>query len=106
MLKPMLQCLEAAVVEPFAVPGDLRQCAPFVIREAGNGDPAVLTLAAVGAVRRRRLVRRTVAIAAELALVGGPVEDRRAGQENTGLTLRGVDPLAFASARAVIDGAQ
>jgi hypothetical protein len=63
----VLQRVEAEVVEPFAVLGDLRQCAPSVIGEAGNGDPVVLAFAPVGAVGRRRLVRRAVAVAAELA---------------------------------------
>src|SRR5271165_7377822 len=86
--------------------GDLRQSAPFVICEAGNGDPAVLALTAIGAVRRCRLVRRPVAVAVEGALIGRPVEDRRAGQENAELALRGVDPLALAGALAVVDRAE
>src|SRR5690348_8368722 len=102
MLEPVLQCVEAAIVEPVAVAGDPRQCAPFVVGEAGNGNPAVLSLAAIGAVRRCWLVGRAVAVAAELALIGRPVEDRSAGEENPGLALRGVDPLAFAGALAVI----
>src|SRR3984893_9245459 len=106
MLEPVLQGVEAVAVEPVAVPGDLRQCAPFVVSEGGNGDPAVLALTAISAVRRCRSVWRTVAVAEELALIGRPVEDRGASQENTRLALRGVDPLALASALAVIDRAE
>src|SRR5271168_1382932 len=106
MLKPVLQCVEAVVVKPFAMLGDLRQCAPFSVGEAGNGDPAVRALTAISAVRRGRLVRRAVAVAAELALIGRPVEDRCASEENAGLALRGVDPLALAGALALIDRAE
>jgi len=42
MDQPVLQRVEAAIIEPFAVPSDLRKCAPFVISEAGNGYPAIL----------------------------------------------------------------
>src|SRR4051794_31142776 len=106
MDQPMLQAVEAAVVEPFATPGGLRQRAPFGVGGASNRDPAVLALAAIGAVRCRRLVRRAVAVAAEDALIGRPVEDSRAGQENAAFALRGVDPLARAGALAVIDRAE
>src|SRR5215471_10000588 len=53
-----------------------------------------------------RLVRRTIAVAPEFTLVGRPVEDRRASQENARLALRGVDPLPLAGALAVIDRAE
>src|SRR5439155_25446245 len=106
MLEAVLQRTEAPVVEPFALLGDLRQSMPFGIGEAGDGDPAVLAGATVGAVRRGRLIGRAVAVAPPLALIGRPVEDRRAGQEDAGLALRGVDPLALAGALAVIDRAE
>src|SRR5580704_2922289 len=106
MLEPVLQGVEAVVVEPVAMSGDLCQCAPFVVSEAGNGDPAVLALTAIRAVRRGWSVWRTVAVAVEGALIGRPVEDRGASQENTRLALRGVDPLALAGALAVIDRAE
>src|ERR1700720_4048788 len=106
MLEPVLQGVEAGAVEPVAVSGDLRQCAPFVVSEAGNGDPAVLALTAISAVRRGWSVWRAVAVAVELALIGCPVGDRGASQENAGFALRGVDPLALAGALAVIDRAE
>jgi len=87
MDQPVLQCVKARIVEPFAVSGDLRQCVPFVFGEAGNRNPAVLALTAIGAMRRRRLIRRAVAAAAELALVGRSVEDGGASQENARFTL-------------------
>src|ERR1700720_2538129 len=98
MLEPVLQGVEAVAAEPVAVSGDLRQCAPFVVSKAGNGDPAILALTAIRAVRRCRLVRRAVAVAVEGALIGRPVEDRGSCQKDPALALRGVDPLALASA--------
>src|SRR5689334_60636 len=86
--------------------GDPGQRAPFLVSEAGDRNPAVLALAAISAVRRRRLVRRAVAVPIELAIVDRPVEDRRAGQENAALALRSVDPLSLAGALAVIDRAE
>src|SRR5205823_2263141 len=65
--------------------------------------PAVLARAAISAVRRRRFIGRTVAVAAEHALIGRPVEYRRAGEKDAALALRGVDPLSLAGALAVID---
>src|SRR5246127_1822802 len=101
----MLQCVEAPIVKPRPLPRHLRQSTPLVIGKAGDRDPAVLAGATIGAVRRRRLVGRAVAITAEHTLVGCPVKDRRAGQEDPALALRGVDPLALAGALAVIDRA-
>src|SRR5262249_52885793 len=94
MLQPAFERRKAAVIEPVATFGGARQRPPFVIAEAGDRDPAILAGAAIGAVRRRRLIGRAVAVAAEHAVVGRPVEDRRAGQEDAALALRGVDPLA------------
>ena len=53
-----------------------------------------------------RLVGRAVAVAPPFAPVGRPVEDRRTGQEDPRLALRGVDPLALAGALAVIERAE
>src|SRR4029077_19901094 len=106
VLQPLLQRREAAVLQPVASLGTPRQCVPFSVGEAGERDPAVLALAAIGAVRRRRLVRRAVAVAVEHALIRRPVEDRRAGEENAALALRGVNPLPLAGALAVIDRTQ
>src|SRR5438874_13595380 len=103
VLQTVLQRGKAAVVEPVAPFGNPRQRLPFRVGEAGDRDPAVLARAAISAVRRGGLIRRTVAVAAEHAPIGRPVEYRRASEKYAALALRGVDPLSLAGALAVID---
>ena len=102
----MFQCVEAAIVQPRPLPCHLRQCSPLRIGEAGDGDPAILPRATIRPMGRRRLVGRAIAVAPPHTLVGRPIENRRPGQEQSGFTLRCVDPLTLAGTLAMIQRAE
>src|SRR5207245_8068554 len=61
--EPRREILEAAVVRPLRMPRDLSQRAPLRVLEARDREPPIVSGTRVDVVRRRRLVRRTVAVA-------------------------------------------
>src|SRR6202043_2909695 len=82
--------------------GYVREADPLVLREAGDRDPAVPASAAIDAVRRRRLVGRSIAGPRRGAPVGRPVQHRRATEEESSLRLRRIDTLTLARALTMV----
>lgn len=63
VLEPPREILEAAVIRPLRMSRDFGQRAPFGVREAGDGEPAIVPGAGIDVVGYRRLVGRAVAVA-------------------------------------------
>ena len=74
--EPRRERREARIARPLRMPGHFDERAPLGVGEAGDRDPAIVAGARIDVVRRRRLVRRAIAVARPDASVGRPVEDR------------------------------
>ena len=57
------EIFETSVLRPLRMSREFGQRAPFSIREAGDGEPAVFSDTGIDAMRRGRLVRGAVAVA-------------------------------------------
>ena len=99
-------CGKPGIARPVRRADCLDEISPLLVVEYGYRAPLVLTLAAVGVVRRYSRVRRTIpgriALPSVLVSVDRPVQYGRSGQRYTGLDLRQVYPLAFPGAVAVM----
>jgi hypothetical protein len=64
MRQPRGEIDEPGILRPLGVSRHCGQGAPFVLREAGDGQPPIFPSTGIDAVRRRRFVRGAVAVQA------------------------------------------
>ena len=97
---------ELVVARPRRLAEDRAEGPPLVVGEHGDGDPAVLSPAAVRAVGRSRFVGRAVPDPLPGAAVGLGVQNRRARQVEPRLGQGAVDVLSSARLGSMIESAE
>src|ERR1700722_3658093 len=101
---PRLEAGESGVRAPSA--DDTDQRIPLLIIKAGDRDPTVNALATISPMWRRAAMGRAIAGSPPFAPVHRPFENGWTAEKDARLTLRGVDALAFARHRAIIERAE
>ncbi len=106
MANPRLEAGETGIGAPSLRASHLNQRVPLLVIKTGDRDPAVNAFAAVSPMRRGAAMGRAIAGSLPFAPVHRPFENGLATEKDARFALRGVDALALARHRAVVERAE
>ena len=106
MLYPLGRRGKPLLGRPVGVAHDADQGLPFFFGRDGDGNPAVIPRAGIGAVRGRGCIGRTIARTLIVAAIDRVIQHCGAGHANAGFYLRTVQVLALARPFFIVQGHQ